>query len=107
VFKAISTMKPTAAQFLGDMSDDGQPVDLDYGPINHGVTRLAVPGCGRNHEISQGALPENGNFAADFGRTHYAYQLGGAQWIVTDSAHGGLCRQTRSASPTRRSTRGW
>jgi hypothetical protein len=90
VFKAISTVKPTAAQFLGDMSDDGQPADLSY--AQSVMASLGVPyrDAVGNHEISQGALPENGNFAADFGRTHYAYQLGAAQWIVTDSAHGGL-----------------
>jgi exopolysaccharide biosynthesis protein len=90
VFRAISTMKPTAAQFLGDMSDDGQPADLDYARST--MASLGVPyrDAVGNHEISQGALPENGNFTADFGQTHYAYQLGSAQWIVTDSAHGGI-----------------
>jgi hypothetical protein len=90
VFKAISTVKPTAAQFLGDMSDDGQPADLDYARST--MASLGVPyrDAVGNHEISQGALPENGNFTADFGPTHYAYQLGSAQWIVTDSAHGGI-----------------
>jgi hypothetical protein len=98
VFKAIATRlpnlpaqaRPTAAQFLGDMSDDGLPADLDDAKAT--MASLGVPyrDAVGNHEISQGALPENGNFTADFGDTHYAYGLGGAQWIVTDSAHGGI-----------------
>ncbi len=90
VFKAISTIKPTAAQFLGDMSDDGQPADLDYARSVMASLNVPYQDTVGNHEISQGALPENGNFTADFGQTHYAYQLGNAQWIVTDSAHGGI-----------------
>ncbi|HEY2672082.1 MAG TPA: Ig-like domain-containing protein [Rugosimonospora sp.] len=43
-----------------------------------------------NHEISQGALPENANFTSVFGDTHYAYTAGAAQVVVTDNAHGSL-----------------
>ncbi|HEY0805390.1 MAG TPA: hypothetical protein VGD84_10005, partial [Pseudonocardiaceae bacterium] len=90
VFKAITALRPTAAQFLGDMSDDGVPADLDYARST--MASLGVPyrDAVGNHEISQGALPENGNFTADFGATHYSYQLGSTQWIVADNAHGGI-----------------
>lgn len=92
VFKAIAgrSLHVDAAQFLGDMADDGLPADLAY--ARQTMASLGVPyrDAVGNHEISQGAVPENGNFTADFGPTHYAYQLGAAQWIVTDSAHGGL-----------------
>ncbi|HEX4724366.1 MAG TPA: phosphodiester glycosidase family protein [Pseudonocardiaceae bacterium] len=101
VFKAIAArgLSPAAAQFLGDMSDDGLPADLAYARST--MASLGVPfrDAVGNHEISQGALPENGNFTADFGATHYAYQVGGAQWIVTDSAHGGLLSSDQFGVP--------
>ena len=52
-----------------------------------------------NHEISQGVLPENANFAQVFGETHYAYTAGAANVIVTDSAHGGLLSSDAYQSP--------
>jgi hypothetical protein len=52
-----------------------------------------------NHEISQGVLPENVNFAQVFGETHYAYTAGAADVIVTDSAHGGLLSSDAYQSP--------
>lgn len=92
VFKTIAArgLSVNTAQFLGDMADDGLPADLAYAQGE--MASLGVPyrDAVGNHEISQGALPENGNFTADFGPTHYTYQEGGADWIVTDSAHGGL-----------------
>jgi len=92
VFHAIAARSPhvDAAQFMGDMADDGQPADLAY--ARQMMASLGVPyrDAVGNHEISQGALPENGNFTADFGPTHYAYQVGAAQYVVVDSAHGGL-----------------
>jgi hypothetical protein len=72
------------------MSDDGQPADLDYARSLMASLNVPYRDAVGNHEISQGALPENGNFTADFGQTHYSYQVGSAQWIVTDSAHGGI-----------------
>lgn len=98
VFRAVASRlptlpaqaKPAAAQFLGDMSDDGLPADLAFAKTTMGSLGLPFRDAVGNHEISQGALPENGNFAADFGATHYAYTQGAADWIVTDSAHGGL-----------------
>lgn len=49
-------------------------------------THLAVG----NHEITQGSDPETGNFTSVFGATHYTWSTGDAQFIVVDSAHGGL-----------------
>lgn len=91
--------KPTSAQFLGDMSDDGRKTDLDF--AKQEMASLGVPyrDAVGNHETSQGAVPENGNFAADFGDTHYAYTSGAADVIVTDSAHGGLLSSDRYGAP--------
>ncbi|MFI9383078.1 phosphodiester glycosidase family protein [Kutzneria sp. NPDC052558] len=91
--------RPTVAQFLGDMSDDGLPVDLAYAKDTMGSLGLPFRDAVGNHEISQGALPENGNFTAAFGDTHYAYQFGAAQVIVTDSAHGGLLSSDKYGVP--------
>jgi exopolysaccharide biosynthesis protein len=82
--------RPVSAQFLGDMPDDGAPADLDTAKAAMGSLGVPFRDAVGNHEISQGAVPENTNFAADLGPTHYEYAQGGADWIVTDSAHGGL-----------------
>ncbi|HVV22461.1 MAG TPA: phosphodiester glycosidase family protein [Pseudonocardiaceae bacterium] len=107
VFAAIASRLPTlpaqatpsAAQFLGDMSDDGVSADLDFAKSTMGSLGLPYHDAVGNHEISQGALPENGNFTADFGTTHYAYTTGPANWIVTDSAHGGLLSSDQYGVP--------
>ena len=82
--------KPNVAQFMGDMSDDGLAPDLALAQSKMASLGIPYHDAVGNHEISQGAVPENGNFTADFGPTHYAYQAGAAQVIVTDNAHGGL-----------------
>jgi hypothetical protein len=77
-------------QAMGDMADDGNLPDLQFAKTE--IASLGQPyhDAVGNHEISQTALPENGNFAQVFGDTHYAYTDGGANVIVADSAHGGL-----------------
>ncbi|HJP79982.1 MAG TPA: phosphodiester glycosidase family protein [Pseudonocardiaceae bacterium] len=82
--------KPNVAQFMGDMSDDGLAPDLAFAQSKMASLGIPYHDAVGNHEISQGAVPENGNFTADFGPTHYAYQAGAAQVIVTDNGHGGL-----------------
>jgi hypothetical protein len=99
VFTAIGKRLPTlskqaqpdAAQFLGDMSDDGLLPDLQFAKSE--IASLGVPGyhdAVGNHEITQGGNPQNGNFAQVFGNTHYEYTNGNANVIVTDSSDGGL-----------------
>jgi Calcineurin-like phosphoesterase/Bacterial Ig-like domain (group 2) len=82
--------RPSMVQAMGDMADDGNLPDLQFAKSE--IASLGQPyhDAVGNHEISQTALPENGNFAQVFGDTHYAYADGGANVIVTDSAHGGL-----------------
>jgi hypothetical protein len=82
--------RPTQVQMLGDMADDGQPADLDFARSKIAALGAPYRDLVGNHEISQGALPENGDFAQVFGDTHYAYTAGPARVIVTDSAHGSL-----------------
>src|SRR6202007_1959279 len=76
--------------FLGDMSADGQPADLDAAKTAMGSLGVPFRDAVGDGETSGGALPENGNFNADFGPSHYSYVEGDDDWIVTDSAHGGL-----------------
>lgn len=91
--------KPTLVQMLGDMSDDGAPEDLAYAKQKIEAFGLPYHDVVGNHEISQGALPENANFKAAFGDTHYAYTAGAAQVIVTDNAHGGILASDAYQSP--------
>ncbi|MFF7214396.1 phosphodiester glycosidase family protein [Streptomyces sp. NPDC008238] len=82
--------RPDSAQFLGDMPDDGKPADLQYAKSK--IDALGIPGRDivGNHEITQGADAENGNYSDTFGETHYAYNQGAARLIVTDNSHGSL-----------------
>lgn len=82
--------KPSMVQALGDMADDGRLPDLTN--LKGLMDGLGVPyhDAVGNHEITQGATPENGDFAAVFGATHYAYDQGAARVIVTDSGHIGI-----------------
>lgn len=82
--------KPDQVQALGDMPDNGKLDTLNYAKSL--LTGLGVPfrDAPGNHEITQGADPENGNFASVFGATHYSYQDGPANVIVSDSSHIGI-----------------
>ena len=104
VMDAVATRAPSLgldrAQFLGDMADDGQPADLDFAKQKMAVLGVPYRDTVGNHEISQGVLPENGNFAQAFGDTHYAYAAGAANVIVTDSAHGGLLSSDAYQTPS-------
>jgi exopolysaccharide biosynthesis protein len=92
--------RPDAAQFLGDMSDDGKQADLEYAKSK--MDELGIPerDIVGNHEITQGSDPENGNYSGVFGATHYAYAEGAAQVIVTDNSHGSLQSSDPYQDPT-------
>jgi hypothetical protein len=82
--------RPDIVQAMGDMPDDGALADLQF--AHDKLAALGVPfrDAVGNHEISQGGIAENTNYTKVFGDTHYAYQLGAADVIVTDNAHGGI-----------------
>ncbi|WP_328885952.1 phosphodiester glycosidase family protein [Streptomyces sp. NBC_00316] len=82
--------RPDAAQFLGDMSDDGKLADLQYAKSKMDALGIPKRDIVGNHEITQGADSENGNYSDTFGDTHYAYNQGAARLIVTDNSHGSL-----------------
>jgi exopolysaccharide biosynthesis protein len=101
--KRLPTLAPAArpdvVQALGDMSGDGLLPDLNLAQTE--LASLGVPShdaVGAD-ETTQGANPENGNFASVFGDTHYSYTDGGANVIVTDSSDGGLTESDPYQSP--------
>ncbi|GLV56667.1 hypothetical protein KDH_35060 [Dictyobacter sp. S3.2.2.5] len=82
--------RPALVQSLGDMVENGQLPNLQH-------VKSIMDGFGMpyhiavgNHEITQGATPEDQNFTAVFGPTHYAYTVGNSRFIVLDSSHIGL-----------------
>jgi exopolysaccharide biosynthesis protein len=82
--------RPDAAQFLGDMADDGKLPDLQYAKSTMDALGVPERDIVGNHEITQGADGENGNYSATFGDTHYSYTEGAANVVVTDNSHGSL-----------------
>jgi hypothetical protein len=82
--------QPQAIQTQGDMVDSGTIGNLDY--LQQALGQFGIPShvAVGNHEITQGADPENVNFTSVFGDTHYTWTTGATEFIVTDSAHGGL-----------------
>lgn len=81
---------PVSVQALGDMTDSGTVTNLTYMKSVLDGMGLPYHEMVGNHEITQGADPENGNYTKLFGPTHYAYTQGAARVIVTDNAHGGI-----------------
>ena len=81
---------PNMVQSNGDLTDTGSAADTQYGFQTLQSFGLPFHDVVGNHEISQGADPEDGNWTADYGPTHYSYTDGNANVIVTDSANGGL-----------------
>ncbi|KAA2261331.1 hypothetical protein F0L68_17980 [Solihabitans fulvus] len=93
--------KPVVTQALGDMSDNGDAANLDFAKGKLAALGVPFHDAVGNHEIGQGATPENQNFRATFGDTQYAYTQGAARVVVTDSAHGSLLSSDPFQSPAR------
>jgi Phosphodiester glycosidase/Bacterial Ig-like domain (group 2)/Calcineurin-like phosphoesterase len=91
---AIKALPPNAApnmiQVNGDLTDDGTIADLQYGYQELQSFGLPFHDAVGNHEIGQGAEPEDKYWTTLFGNTHYTYTDGAAEVIETDSANGGL-----------------
>ena len=91
---AIRALPPDAApnmiQVNGDLTDDGTIADLQYGYQELQSFGLPFHDAVGNHEIGQGAEPEDQYWTTLFGNTHYTYTDGAAEVIETDSANGGL-----------------
>jgi hypothetical protein len=91
---AIKALPPNAApnviQVNGDLTDDGTIADLQYGYQELQSFGLPFHDAVGNHEIGQGADPEDKYWTTLFGDTHYSYTDGATEVIETDSANGGL-----------------
>ena len=85
-----STAAPNMLQVNGDLTDTGSIADTDYGYQVLQTFGLPFHDAVGNHEIGQGADPEDQNWSSLDGPTHYTYTDGDAEFIVTDSANGGL-----------------
>jgi hypothetical protein len=82
--------RPDGVQALGDMSDSGTTANLGFAKSLLDGLNVPYHDAVGNHEITQGADVETGNFASVFGPTHYAYDAGPARVVVTDSSHIGI-----------------
>ena len=85
-----SNAAPNMIQVNGDLTDDGTTADLQYGYDTLQSFGLPFHDAVGNHEIGQGADPEDKYWTQLFGNTHYTYTDGAAEVIETDSANGGL-----------------
>jgi exopolysaccharide biosynthesis protein len=81
---------PNMLQVDGNLVDPGTPADASYGQQVLQSFGLPYHTAVGDSDIGQGAYPENTNWTAVFGDTHYSYTDGGAEFIVDDSAWEGL-----------------
>lgn len=82
--------RPQAIVAQGDMVDSGTIPNLDFLQQELNQFNLPYHLTVGNHEISQGANPENVNYTSVFGSTHYSWNIGNAEFIHVDDAHGGV-----------------
>jgi hypothetical protein len=81
---------PNMLQVDGNLIDPGTPADAAYGQQMLQSFGLPFHTAVGDSDIGQGAYPENTNWTAVFGDTHYSYTDGDAEFIVGDSAWEGL-----------------
>ena len=90
---------PSFIMTQGDMVNSGTLANLRF--LSSVMNSSGIPYhlTVGNHEISQGANPENRFFAKIFGPTHYTFTYGNAEFIVLDNSHGGLLSSDRYQVP--------
>jgi hypothetical protein len=81
---------PNMVQVDGNFVDPGTPADLQYGQQVLQSFGLPYHTAVGDSDIGQGANPENTNWTAVFGDTHYSYTDGNAEFVVDDSSWEGL-----------------
>jgi exopolysaccharide biosynthesis protein/uncharacterized protein YjdB len=83
--------RPEVAVSLGDISDTGRPEDLAFAKATWEQFDLPLYDVVGNHEISQGAYPQNENFYDVFGQdTHFSFERGAATFIGLDNSSGSI-----------------
>lgn len=83
--------RPEVAVSLGDISDTGLPEDLAFAKAVWEQFDVPLWDVVGNHEISQGAYPQNENFYDVFGQdTHFSFVQGDATFIGLDNSSGSI-----------------
>lgn len=94
-----NSYKPSFLTPLGDMIDSSTTSNYDYLQSIYKSFGLPIHPVVGNHEITQGAVPENTLYTKYFGPTHYTYTVGNARFIVLDNAHGGILNSDPYQNP--------
>ncbi|MFI7679289.1 phosphodiester glycosidase family protein [Actinophytocola sp. NPDC049390] len=83
--------RPEVAVSLGDISDTGRPEDLTFAKNVWEQFDVPLWDVVGNHEISQGAYPQNENFHDVFNQdTHFSFTRGSATFIGLDNSSGSI-----------------
>lgn len=83
--------RPEVAVSLGDISDTGRPEDLAFAKTVWEQFDVPLYDIVGNHEISQGAYPQNENFFDVFNQdTHFSFEQGAATFIGLDNSSGSI-----------------
>ncbi|MEV7323605.1 phosphodiester glycosidase family protein [Streptomyces sp. NPDC093970] len=92
--------RPDVALSLGDIADTGNKDDLSYAKAQWEQFGLPVYDVVGNHEVSQGAIPENTNFYDVFKQnTHFSFRQGQATFIGLDNSSGSISASDRFQQP--------
>lgn len=92
--------RPEVAVSLGDISDTGLPDDLAFAKTVWEQFDVPLYDIVGNHEISQGAYPQNENFYDVFNQdTHFSFEQGPATFIGLDNSSGSIVNSDRFQVP--------
>jgi exopolysaccharide biosynthesis protein len=84
-----SVAEPSTVVSLGDIADNAQIENLQSARNAWQAFGKPLYDVVGNHEITQGAVPENTNFHSVFQQdTHFAFRSGQSTFIAVDNAHG-------------------
>lgn len=92
--------RPDTALSLGDISDTGEIEDLEFAKQQWEKFDVPLYDVVGNHEISQGAVPQNTNFYDVFGQdTHYGFQNDQTTFIALDNSTGSVLTSDANQVP--------
>lgn len=92
--------RPDVALSLGDISDTGSKEDLAYAKAQWEKFGLPLYDVVGNHEVSQGTIPQNTNFADVFQQdTHFTFRQGKATFIGLDNSSGSIVNSDKFQKP--------
>ncbi|MFF3559506.1 phosphodiester glycosidase family protein [Streptomyces sp. NPDC002574] len=92
--------RPNVALSLGDIADTGNKDDLAYAKAQWEQFGLPLYDVVGNHEVSQGAIPQNTNFSEVFQQdTHFTFKQGQATFIGLDNSSGSIAASDKFQKP--------